>query len=221
MNKKSCPPASGRADDKIFLWGIKMKAQIKFQKILTMVSLIVAALTFVYALIFFSGNLSNLMTYYGKEWDDLYTGADGFLDPAQTFVSIYIILAIIFIIAVVTLFITQSNSRRNYYITNYISIGFTIFMAAVMAIVGIVGVSVLMGLFYSIDFEELEEFIIDFGRSDLKSVSQSPLMFIIGYVVSLIALADGLAWAYNLVWKIKLMKGEKALLENGLVKEVA
>ena len=46
-------------------------------------------------------------------------------------------------------------------------------------------------------------------------------MFVIGYVTSGIVLATGIVWVLNLVWKVKLMKGEKALLEAGLVREVA
>ena len=39
-------------------------------------------------------------------------------------------------------------------------------------------------------------------------------MFIIGMVVSLIALCNTVAWSLALAWKVKLMKGEKALLEG-------
>jgi hypothetical protein len=203
-----------------------MKAQLKFQKILATVSLVIAALSFVFALIFLSGNLSNLMYYFGKNWNSgqyKYSGADDFLYAAQDFVSAFVIISIIYILAVVTLFITNSNKRRNYYVTNYISIGLAIALAAVVAIFGIIYMSVLISEFYAIDWDELAEFIARLERANRspKEVSQSPYMFIIGYILSLLALVDALALAYNLVWKIKLMKGEKALLENGLVKEVA
>mgnify|MGYP005796099855 FL=1 len=46
-------------------------------------------------------------------------------------------------------------------------------------------------------------------------------MFYIGYVVYVLVIFNALAVVYNLIWKIKLMKGEKALLEAGLSKEVA
>jgi MFS family permease len=218
-------PALGRAGNKNFMWGINMKTQIKFQKILTLVSLIIAALTFVFALVFLSGNLSDLYGYFGKNWSGIYKydGADEFLYAAQDFVSVLIILSIVYIVAVVTLYIASTNKRRNYYITNYISIGLTIAMATVVAIFGIIFMSVLVAKFYAIDWDYLNDFIEKMrskGR-ELNDVSQSPYMFIIGYVVFLLALADALAWVYNLVWKIKLMKGEKELLANGLVKEVA
>ena len=46
-------------------------------------------------------------------------------------------------------------------------------------------------------------------------------MFYIGYVVYFLVILNALALGYNLLWKIKRMKGEKALLEAGLQKEVA
>ena len=49
----------------------------------------------------------------------------------------------------------------------------------------------------------------------------SQVMFYIGYVVYFLVILNALALGYNLLWKIKLMKGEKALLEAGLQKEVA
>jgi ABC-type phosphate transport system permease subunit len=202
-----------------------MKAQMKFQKILTLVSLIIAALTFVYALIFLSGNLSNLMYYIGKNWDGRYTyeGADGFLLPAQNFVSALVTLSIIYICVVVTLYITASNKRRNYYITNYVSVGLNILFGVVVGLFGVIYLSVLVADFYAIDWEKLNKFVETLKKAGnaYKEVSQSPGMFIVGYIVFVLVLANAAAWTYNLIWKIKLMKGEKALLANGLNKEVA
>lgn len=202
-----------------------MKTQIKFQKILAYVSLVVAALVFVYSLIFLSGNLSSLMRYIGKNWDGKYNynGADGFLLPAQAFVGTLVTLSIVNICITVLLFISASNKRRNYYITNYVAIGIVIAMSVVVALFGIIYLSVLMAKFYAIDWAELQAFIgeLKSDNATFWEVSKSPAMFIVGYFVFFIVLANAAAWGYNLIWKIKLMKGEKALLENGLVKEVA
>jgi xanthine/uracil/vitamin C permease (AzgA family) len=165
------------------------------------------------------------MYYIGKNWDGRYQydGADGFLLPAQNFVSALVTLSIIFICVTVTLFITASNKRRNYYITNYIAVGLNILMSVVVALFGIIYLSILIGDFYSIDWEALNSFIerLKNANNAYKEVSQSPGMFIVGYILFLVVLANGVAWALNLIWKIKLMKGEKALLANGLNKEVA
>lgn len=202
-----------------------MKTQIKFQKILALVSLVIAALVFVYALIFNSGNLSDIMFY--NNWVSLrfkYGGTDSFCDPAQTFVSALVVIGIVYICVVVTLFITSTNKRRNYYITNYVAIGLNIAMSLVVAIFGIVFIAILMAKFYGLDWDALYAHInklIDAKDQPYKNVSKSPAMFVIGIIVFLLALLNAVAWALNLIWKIKLMKGEKALLASGLVREVA
>lgn len=202
-----------------------MKTQIKFQKILALVSLIIAALVFVYALIFNSGNLSDLMFY--NNWTSRrfrFEGTDSFCDPAQSFVSVFIVLGIVNICVVVTLYITSTNKRRNYYVTNYVAIGLNIAISVVVAILGIVYISILMSKFNGINWDGLQNLIQrlkEDGNQKYIEVSKSYGMFAIGIVVCLLALANAVAWALNLVWKIKLMKGEKALLASGLVREVA
>ncbi len=203
-----------------------MKTQIKFQKILALVSLIIAALVFVYALIFNSGNLSDIMFY--NNWESMryeYGGSDSFCDPAQTFVSALVIMAIVYICIVAILFITASNKRRNYYITNYVAIGLNIAMSVIVAIFGIIFIAILMAKFYGLDWNALTSLIDALkatdGKQPYKDVSKSPAMFILGIVVFLLVLANAAAWTLNLIWKIKLMKGEKELLASGLVGEVA
>jgi hypothetical protein len=49
----------------------------------------------------------------------------------------------------------------------------------------------------------------------------STWMVTVGYVLFVIVLLDAVALVLNLVWKLKLMKGEKDLLEASFAKEVA
>lgn len=197
-----------------------MKAQMKFQKILSLLSLIVAAIVFVYALSFNSGNMSALVQYYVYEKSG-YDVATQVISSAQSFVDLMITLCIILFIVIAFLYITCSNSRRNYYITNYISVGIMIALTLVITVIGIINVTVVMSNFYAMDWAELNEIYEMEAGMGAPYVSQSPVIFILGYIVFVVLLADCLAWVYNLIWKIKLMKGEKALLEQGLVKEVA
>lgn len=166
------------------------------------------------------------MFYLGKKERFGYTGADSFLLPAQTFVSVLVVLAIINIVVTITLFITSCNKRRNYYITNYVAIGLNVVMSVFVGMFVFIYVAVLMDKFYnSVDWVGLESVINRLKNPDNPAVyyevSKSPLMFIIGMLVGLIVLANAAAWILNLIWKLKLMKGEKELLENGFVKEVA
>ncbi|MGN0814471.1 MAG: hypothetical protein ACI4MH_04480 [Candidatus Coproplasma sp.] len=197
-----------------------MKAQMKFQKLLSLLTLIVVAVVFVYALSFNSGNMSALVGYYLSDKSG-YDVADTVVNSGQTFVSLMIVLCIVLFVAIAILYITCSNSRRNYYITNYISVGLIIGLTGAVALVGLIFVTVIMAQFYAMDWDFIYE-IYEMEQSiGAPEVNQSPIIFILGYIVFLALLADCLAWVYNLIWKIKLMKGEKALLEQGLVKEVA
>ena len=118
----------------------------------------------------------------------------------------------------VTLYITSCHNRRNYYITNYIS---TIAVAAfgvVLAIYTFACLAIALGLFNQIDFAKLKEFQ---ENNQVPYYSDSKASFMIGYILFVVVIANAAALILNLIWKLKLMKGEKALLENGLVKEVA
>lgn len=204
-----------------------MKAQMKFQKLLTLLTLVMAAIGLVYALSFFSGNLSYMLYYTNKSlMGSVYEGTsvvDGFVNLGQTFVSLMIAFAIAAIVATAFVYLTATHSRRKYYVTNYIATGIIIAVCIAIAAVGIIFMSLLLGEFFAIDWKGTlaEQIAWAIARGSGKEVTQSTTIFILGYVVYGIILVNGLAWILNLVWKIKLMQGEKALLQGGVVKEVA
>lgn len=201
-----------------------MKAQMKFQKILSLLTLIIAAVVFVYAISFFTGNLADIMNYGSKYVDGAYDGADVFINAGQTFVNVLEVLVIVYLVVIAVSYIMGNNSRRNYYITNYVASGLVIAMSAVIALFGLIMIIVLMNSFYNkVDWVRMEQIrdIYSWNPKFQKEVGKSPAMFIIGIVLFLVVLVNCLAWVYNLIWKIKLMKGEKELLANGLEKEVA
>lgn len=201
-----------------------MKAQMKFQKILSLITLVLAAIVFVYAISFFTGNISAILNYSSRYNGGVYKGADVFIDAGQAFVSALEVMVIVYLVIIAISYIMGNNSRRNYYITNYIASGLVIAMAAVVALYGLIMMIVLMNAFYNqVDWAQMQ-IIRDKYSWNPKfqtEVGKEPTMFIIGLIVFLLVLVNCLAWVYNLIWKIKLMKGEKELLANGLAKEVA
>lgn len=235
---------------KTILGNWKMKAQMKFQKILSLVTIIVAALALIAALSFFSGNLSDIMmyrmeglseTYMGRldldgdgEYDlvfslanpvvtaDYLTDAHNWIESAQSTISTIITLCIIFFVVIAFAYILGMSSRRNYYITNHIMSAVIIAYSAFLAVFGIVSMISLMTSFYTVplDFPGDDKFLFLKITLNLPEVSSSPLMFILCIVAFVLVLGIALAWLYNAVWKIKLMKGEKALLSDSM-KEVA
>ena len=250
---------------------------MKFQKILALVTLILAALTFVYALAFMT-SLNPLRFYLAANNTDLngvnkvpdeYAAA--FVDPDAVYnlglknTGVLFTIGLIFILVSITLFITASQKRRNYYITNYVSVIATAVMAVVVAILGIVMVSGVMAsysknvhqdIYYemnntyvlnfafdapylqeegfsgaaTIDEKEYQELVkagsdeygskyADCYRKFVNSYGNPTGTFVIGYVLYVVVLAAGVFNALNLLWKIKLMQGEKQLLSNGLSEE--
>lgn len=198
-----------------------MKTQIKFQKILSLATLIVAAVAFIFSICFFSGNLSDLMWYKGEDQMGNFTVADEFLLPAQDIMNAFVYICIVFFVVIAFIYITSTNSRRNYYVSNYVIIGAVVLYALLEAFYCLISMAILMGLFNGLDWSAIDAYQVANAATGAPVVAQSNLMFILGIVVSVIVLIDALAWIYNLIWKIKLMKGEKKLLANSFVKEVA
>lgn len=205
-----------------------MKTQMRFQKILALLTLIISAITIVYSFGFFTGDLATLSKIvttrsFLRDYTDAQQNA--MINTYYTALSINDLLmwlGIIFLLVVVFIYITASQKRRNYYKTNYIAVILAAAYAAVFAIIGIAVISsVLISLNASVTPEIWQAYKEYNDTNGLNNYSHTAVMFYIGYVVFAIVLVDALAWVYNLIWKIKLMKGEKALLEAGLKKEVA
>ena len=205
-----------------------MKTQMRFQKILALLTLIISAITIVYSFGFFTGDLATLSKIvttrsFLRDYTDAQQNA--MINTYYTALSINDLLmwlGIIFLLVVVFIYITASQKRRNYYKTNYIAVILAAAYAAVFAIIGIAVISsVLVSLNASVTADIWQAYKEYNDSNGLNNYMHTPVMFYIGYVVFAIVLVDALAWVYNLIWKIKLMKGEKALLEAGLKKEVA
>ncbi|MDE6355659.1 MAG: hypothetical protein K2L67_00235 [Clostridia bacterium] len=201
-----------------------MKTQMRFQKILSFVTLVIAALCFVYALAFLTGGLGNVHYYKWLNSETDKINATNFTVAAQSFVSTLVIFSIVFILVVVTLFITASNKRRNYYVTNYVSIALVAVCALAIALYIIISVSNIMNLFYNdIAWEAGTNGGLNYADqfNPAYPIDKSPANFILGYILGVVVILTAVVHVLNLVWKVKLMKGEKALLQGGLVKEVA
>ena len=205
-----------------------MKTQMRFQKILALLTLIISAITIVYSFGFFTGDLATLSKIvttrsFLRDYTDAQQNA--MINTYYTALSINDLLmwlGIIFLLVVVFIYITASQKRRNYYKTNYIAVILAAAYAAVFAIIGIAVISsVLISLNASVTADIWQAYKEYNDSNGLNNYMHNPVMFYIGYVVFAIVLVDALAWVYNLIWKMKLMKGEKALLEAGLKKEVA
>lgn len=214
-----------------------MKAQMRFQKIICLVMILIGALATVYAFCYCTGSLAELGQLLNDKGRSNFKAAAGKYDATlfldiQGFNDLLMYLGIVMIVFAVLLYITGCNKRRKYYITNYVATGVCaggniIFSIILMAMNG-----VWMGRFNNVDFaawakynadniaeymEEAETLGIELNPETLAAYqhySESTTWFAIGFAVYTLEIIASALLVLNLVWKILLMRGEKQLL-NG------
>lgn len=187
-----------------------MKAQMRFQKILMFVSLIVAALTFVYAIFFLTGSMGYAIQYKGNNS----INAEELVKASQSFVDSLVTIAIVFILLAAALFVTSCHSRRNYYITNYIAVGLFVAFALFIIVYLIINVSSNMNMFLN----DINWAVVPEKAKALNNMypmsKDDTYVFAVGYVLVAILFINAALLVLSTVWKVLLMKGEKKLLEG-------
>lgn len=204
-----------------------MKTQMKFQKIMCLIMLLMGALSAVYCFMYCSAGLANIGTTLDKsagqpDWDPVFEPAQRLYYDIQPFNNALLILSIVMILAAVLLYITGTNKRRNYYISNIVATA----VVCVIDFVASVYIMVQNGIFLS-RFNELmadpaiiEKYQEFAARPDVDFVTSS-WNFTLGFFVYALVILACIGLIINLVLKIKLMKGEKELLAGKFVEEVA
>lgn len=191
---------------------------MKYQKILAMVCLIIAALAIVLSLAFSSGILYAVGQ---SSVSEMGINSNPLKDYASKANDILLIMSIILLLAVVLLYIMQCTKRRNYYISNYVAIGIFAAYAFAYVIAVIVIVAKCFALMGGINFDKWwsTEHSEDFLYTAQYTKNCTTLALFI--VLAVLVIAEIVAWILNLLWKIKLMKGEKELLEKGAAPKTA
>lgn len=219
-----------------------MKTQMRVQKILMLVSLVVSALVFVYALFFMTGGLADVYRFIEDGKDNIHCAE--FVSTSQSFVSTLVALSIVMIVLVAVMYLMACNSRRKYYITNYIAIGLFVVFALAVAIYMVVMVATIMNLYQNgilwksgegetlrkvleiydengtvVDYKQV---MVNTNYADMAEYFPSYKLdpnqtynFILGFVLFVIVIADIVCVTLCTVWKVLLMKGENKLLAEG------
>lgn len=190
------------------------KKQMRFQKIVCLLCLIMAAVTFVYALGISTDlydSLYNTMTNKNDPHKTKVEGSWVYYDM-QDFNREYVVAAIGLILLGCLLYIMNTHTRRKYYITNYLSVG--------LYSAGTLGVTVwsLMNIIKyrtqyvtTVDFEALKEY----AEMGFVTYSDSTFWFDLGYVVCGLSVLAVVALIVNTLWKVKVMKEENMLIKSG------
>ena len=195
-----------------------MNVQIKFQKIICMATVIIAAIAFAISL----GLLTDI--YCIQEWAGQIrfgSAEDNLFKRMQPFNDQLVLTYIAIIVMGCLLFITNTHKRRNYYISNYIIIIVLVAFTIAMSVLNIYKILQYRAEFLSIDFVKLQEAIQKAQEKYNVTVkyTESTLWLDMNIVASGVVALVSLVLLANLIWKNRLMKGEKYLLSAHNIEE--
>lgn len=192
------------------------KKQLTFQRIICMVMLIAAALVFVYSLGLMTDLYDSLYSTMMDPDDYTQTSVTGSIIyyDMQQFNSDLTKASIGLILVTLVLFLTNTHTRRKYYIGNFISVGLSSVCNVVVSVWALSEISSYKAQYKQIDFEQLK------AHSELWKTyyTDSTFWFDASYVVFGILLVGTVLLIANLILKLIMMKEEKRLI--GSRKEV-
>ena len=204
-----------------------MKTQMKFQKYICLVMLIMGALTLVYAFAYLSGGMAQLGQAKragdpgsGVQFQSAFQAVEGkndytLFEQIQPFNNLLMYCGIAMVLTAVLLYITACNTRRNYYISNYVAIGVCSLANIVLSVVLMAFNAGWKSKFLNVDFaswKAYNDYMVGIGGD--SHYSESTLWFDLGFVVYTLMIVASILLILNLVWKVLLMKGEKQLLSG-------
>lgn len=198
-----------------------MKTQMRFQKYICLAMLIAGVVALLYAFFYSTGSIAELAqmidTSLASKPSYFLASKDKYdatlIKDLQAFNNLLMYMGVVMVLLAVVLFITGCNSRRNYYISNYVGIGVCAGGNIIISLVLMVLNGIWRVNFLNVDFaawKEFNDFLVQYGAA--SHYSQSTLWFDIGFAVYSIVILVSIVLILNLVWKIKLMQGEKELL---------
>lgn len=201
--------------EKAFNGGVIMyKKQLVFQKNICFLTVIAAAVSFIYSL----GIITDI-------YDSLYSTMMNPNDLTQTFVpgsiiyydmpdfnKMYMNVSIGLILAACLLYLTNTQVRRKYYIGNYVAVAIYSVATVGVTIWSHQQISAFkIQYLTTVDFEALKSFAEMWNKTYIEST----VMLDLHYAVAAISLLSVAALIGNMIWKIQLMKAENALIEAG------
>ena len=189
------------------------KTQMKLQKILCLLAILASALVFIYSL----GLMTDLYdSLYGTMTDpnDLtkttVPGSIVYYDM-QGFNNTFMKAGLGLILLSCLLFLTNTHSRRKYYVGNFVSIALQAAANVVVAVWAHIQLQQYRAQFLSLDFEALGKH----AKRWKTLYTQSTFWFDVHYGVFAVLLVVTVLLVGNALWKRSLMKQERALIAQG------
>ena len=189
------------------------KRQVALQKVLCIGMLIVCALIFLYSLAIMTDlydALYNTIRNPAKLDKTTVTGSRIYHDM-QGFNKSFLHAAIGMLLLSLTLFVTNTHSRRKYYAGNYIATGLVAAGGVAFTAWAHQQIELYKAQFLQINFEELAA-----NAAKKKSLyTESTFWFDVHYVVFGLLMIGVVLLIANVIWKRKLMKEEQTLIAQG------
>lgn len=189
------------------------KKQLTAQKFICLAAIIVSAAVFIYSLGIMTDLYDSLYSTMRNSSDLTKTDVSGSIVyyNMQEFNSQFLNASIVMIILSALLFVTNTHSRRRYYIGNHVAVG--IFSVASLALIiwAHGQIETYKAQFLQIDFAALKE------HAELwnTTYTESTFWFDVHYVLFAILLIVVALLIGNVIWKSKLMKAEQNLIGKG------
>ncbi len=190
------------------------KKQMTAQKFLCMAAIIVSAIFFLYTLGIMTDLYDSLYDTMRNPNDVTQTDVPGSIlyYAMQAFNRRFLILSIVQILLGALLFLTNTHSRRRYYIGNFTATGLFVAGAIYNSVYAHVNIEDAKRQFVNnIDFAALKEHAEMWGTL----YTESTFWFDAHYLVFGLLLLVSVLLVANAVWKVQLMKDEAALVEEG------
>ena len=189
------------------------RKQMTLQKVLCILCIITCVLVFIYALGFMTG-IYDMITPLDEK--DKSPEIRQLMTDMNSFDEDLVKIGIGLILISLTLLLTNTHSRRKYYISNYVVTGAVAAAACAASFVVHQRVSELKDRFFSgiIDFEYVKKALDPYpGRRQPKGVfTDSPFWFDLHYYLFGMLLLIAVLLIMNAIWKGVLMKSERSAL---------
>ena len=189
------------------------KKQRKIQKIVCFLVLAASVVVFLYSLGIMT-DLYDALYFTIPNKDNLdrsrVEGARVYYDM-QPFNQQFLHFGIILILCAVLLFLTNTNTRRRYYISNIIAVVANLAVNIYVAVWAHAQIIAFKAQFLAISFEDLKKF----AERQHTLYTESTFWFDVHVAVFAFAIVANVLLLANLVWKFQLMKEEKQLINAG------
>ena len=189
------------------------KKQMKIQKIVCFLVLAASVVVFLYSLGIMT-DLYDALYYTIPNKDNLdrsrVEGARVYYDM-QPFNRQFLHFGIGLILCAVLLFLTNTNTRRRYYVSNIIAVIINAAVNVYVAIWAHAQITAFKVQFLLVNFEDLKKF----AERQHTLYTESTFWFDIHVAVFCFAIIANVLLIANMIWKFQLMKQEKQLIEAG------